>query len=266
MSLSRLALRLATVEALAPFSQYEAAAPQWPTLAEGRVLDSEIGPLDYSLAAERRPLIAVYTDDSKRDGNGTAPDVLGDGEEIVTLGVEIVVPAVVEQDGVAAVLPVPTDSAAEAWLDLAEAQVAAALDRARYSGVMVPLAAAFRKTLSQPQRDPDLGTRLSARRLEFDCKIKSSPTVLEFAADADLLDRLPEPLRSVVKRLVPGSPGRALAEGIATALVAPQPFAALEAIRLAVNLTRPAGATPPPPVDPAATPPAGDITAQMDLT
>jgi hypothetical protein len=59
MSLVALALRIATVKALAG-----------RTFAEGRVFDSAIAPLDVTVSEERAPLIVVYTDEESAEVSG----------------------------------------------------------------------------------------------------------------------------------------------------------------------------------------------------
>src|SRR3954452_1792799 len=61
--LARAFLRICALEALRP-SALLAADTGWPTLAGKYVCDSRIDPIDDDLASdERRPLIAVYSED-----------------------------------------------------------------------------------------------------------------------------------------------------------------------------------------------------------
>ncbi|MFN7609131.1 MAG: hypothetical protein ACK5PJ_07385 [Ralstonia sp.] len=258
MSLSHLALRLAVIEALAPAAQYAAAVPVWPTLARGRVLDSQIEAEPATEAEARTPLIAVYTDDSKREGYGSAPDAVFDGDENVTLALEILVPVLVEvEPGVQQLLPAAaTDARAEAWLNLMVQQVSETLDRARMDGVLRHVLIAVSKVESRPWTDAQTSLRLSARRIEIECMVRAA-TALQPGLTG--LDRLPWPLSEVAKELPANAYGRAIANDLA-ALLSPAPadFPALDDIRLAVNLTRSDGSTEPPAADAAATPPVGD--------
>ena len=101
MTLARTALRLAVIEALAPYALHAAADPAWPTFAADRVLDStiEIAEMagDDVESGRLQPRVAVFADEAKTEGQGSALDVLtaGDGRERVTLAFEVMVPAVV---------------------------------------------------------------------------------------------------------------------------------------------------------------------------
>ena len=59
MSLARLAMRIAAARAL-----------RGSTLAEGRVYDSAILPIDETIAAERQPILIVTTDDHELEVTG----------------------------------------------------------------------------------------------------------------------------------------------------------------------------------------------------
>ncbi len=262
MSLSHLALRIAVIEALAPAAQYAAAVPVWPTLARGRVVDSQIEAEPATEAEARTPLIVVYTDDAKREGYGSAPDVF-DGAETVTLAIEILVPVLVEvEQGVTQFLPAAaTDARAEAWLNLMVQQVSETLDRSRMDGVLRHVLIAIGKIESRPWTDAQTSLRLSARRIECECAVRAA-TALQPGLTG--LDRLPSPLSEVAKELPANAYGRAIANDLA-ALLSPAPadFPALNDIRLAVNLTRSDGSAEPPAADPAATPPVGDAVAKI---
>jgi hypothetical protein len=263
MSLSHLALRIAVIEALAPAAQYAAGTPVWPTLAQGRVVDSQIESEPATEQEARTPLIVVYTDDAKREGYGSAPDAVIDGRETVTLALEILVPVLVEvQPGVPQVLPAAaTDARAEAWLNLISQQVGETLDRARMDGVLRHVLITFAKVESRPWTDAQTSLRLSARRIEFECLVRAA-TKLKPGLTG--LDRLPSPLSEVAKELPANAYGRAIATDLA-ALLSPAPagFPALNDIRLAVNLERSQGSAAPPAVNAAATPPVGDTALKI---
>lgn len=117
MSLSRLAIRLATVKALAG-----------RTLAGDAVSDSEVAPIDVTAADRRHPFIAVYCDDG--EGQGIGRDIQSGG--IFSLAIEIGVTSRMKyrlESGAEEHLEalVPSDALMEMTLDLIARQIAVAL-------------------------------------------------------------------------------------------------------------------------------------------
>lgn len=266
MSLSRLALRLAVIEALSPHALQAAANPVWPTAAEGRVLDSQMTPETFAeQAAQRLPVVAVFTDEAKTEGFGTARDATIDGNERVTLAIEIMVPAAFgkDQDGAYIVPAVALDALTEATLDMLEEQIRERLNEARRSKPLCDILQLIGEIESKPWRDADLDTRLSARRVEFDCEIAARGPWP--AAGAAGLDRLPNPLRDVAAALPAESYGAQVATIVAAALGTPAVLTTLAELRLAANMARVAGDAAPPVLDPAAEPPTGDLAGRIPL-
>ena len=264
MSLSRLALRLAVIEALSPHALKAAASPVWPTAAEGRVLDSQMTPETFAeQAAQRLPVVAVFTDEAKTEGYGTARDATLDGSERVTLAIEIMVPAAFGkgQDGAYIVPAVALDALTEATLDMLEEQIRERLSEARRSRPLCDILQVIGEIESKPWRDADLDTRLSARRVEFDCQTAARGPWP--AAGATGLDRLPSPLREVAVALPSESYGAKVVSIVAAALGTPAVLTALTELRLAANMARVAGDAAPEPVDPAANPPVGDLVGSV---
>ncbi|TCR69695.1 hypothetical protein [Bosea sp. BK604] len=265
MSLSRLALRLAAIETLAPSALQSDPNAQWPTAAEGRFLDSQMTPESFAegVAQRRLPVVAVYADEAKREPYGTAADSLVDGSDQVTLAFEIMVPGVYRQDDQNAyIVPaVALDALAEATLDMVEEQIRQVLQDARMSRPLCLVLSHVSRVESRPWRDADLDTRLSARRVEFDCHLINAER--RPLAGQTGLDRLPEPLRSVALALPEGSYGRAACNVVAAALGSAAAFTALAELRLAANLKRGAGDAAPPPVNPGVTPPVGDLAGSV---
>ncbi|WP_336810931.1 hypothetical protein [Bosea sp. MMO-172] len=117
MSLSRLAIRLATVKALAG-----------RTMAGGAVSDSQVSAIDVAAAEHKHPFIAVYSDDGEASGVGR--DISGNGA--FSLAVEIGVTSKMRyrldsgEDEVVDAL-VPTDALMEMTLDLIARQIVIAL-------------------------------------------------------------------------------------------------------------------------------------------
>lgn len=119
MSLERTALRLGVVMALA--NGY--AAP-WPTIAEARVFDSRIDPIEGLGKGDLAPLAVVYTeeDDGEQlsENNGGPPF-----RHMVKLCIELVIGMGGEanENGDVPVVQVQTEPELEAMLDLFEHQV-----------------------------------------------------------------------------------------------------------------------------------------------
>jgi hypothetical protein len=260
MSLARTALRLAVLEALAPFDQQASATPLWPTYAGRQVFDSQISPVALEHVDTSLPVIVVSCDAAKTDSWGSAPDasVVGDGKEVCALAFEIMVPVKIrEGDGEAVALVGPTDAMAKALLEMIEDQIQQRLADARMNGPLHFVLQAIEEIDSQPYSDADTDIALSATRLELKCQIAQRQRWP--APGASGLARLPEPLRSVAMGLPPESYGGLIAAGLADLIGNPASFPALNELRLAANLVRAEGDAAPVPADAAPTPPVGDI-------
>jgi hypothetical protein len=233
MSFGRLALRLAAIEALCPFSAFSAGP--FPTIAGPRVFDSRIDLIDAAespeaLAAalasvENLPVLSIYTEEHKTDPYGSVKYQAG--ENIVTLVVEAMIAAsgtmeVEQPDGTTQVIgtieaPI-TSREHEALLDVLEGQVRFLLT-SRRSEMPAPSAALYRKVAwesraieSFPLRASDRTLRLAARTIKFEVKIGGDVWP---ALDATGLDRFPEPLSTVAKALPTGSSGAILVASLA---------------------------------------------------
>lgn len=121
MSITRTLLRIATQKALTN-----------ATLAGDAVFDSVIDPADNRISElERRPVIAIYTDDHGSDQASGRGDFLQDGR--LDLVIECIVAGRVfipidDEEGEQSTLSVPaTDAGTEIILDLLEAQAVRAL-------------------------------------------------------------------------------------------------------------------------------------------
>ena len=127
MSLNRLALRLGTVLALTNND-----ASPYPTMAEGRVFDSRLDPMQIVEGQSRQPYAIVYTDDDAGDGlsanNGGPPWYrkldLAIHFAVAAHGVITNPDTGEEIDGFG---PIETDAEVEALLDLFEYQIERAL-------------------------------------------------------------------------------------------------------------------------------------------
>lgn len=262
---SHLALRLAAVEALAPTAKILAecqgqTVTDWPTLARHRVLDSQIEAAAATEAEAMTPIIGVFTDDSETEAQGEGQDAEAEPYETVTLAFEVQVPVVSrDEQGLPVIGTAETDALAEAFVNTICAQIRAVLARARMDGPLRHVLVMVSKTSTRAWSDADTMVRLSARRIEMSCRVR---------ADGELrpgevgLDRLPSPLREVALDLPANSYGRLSAERVASILTDADALPALQEMRLAVNLARAAGETPPA-RNPAPTPPTGDVGGQV---
>jgi len=249
VSLSRLALRLAAVEALRP-SATGSAGP-FPTLAGPRVYDSRLDVIDTLSDIDAKPMLLVYTEEQNNKPYGNAvhrPD-----ESIVTLVVEISVALrgeveIAHPDGttetVNTVETPLTDREHEALLDVLEATVRRVFDRnatVASAALFFLVAMEVRAIESEPLRDADKTTRLAARTLKFTVKVVGDrwpvPTLPPSPA-ATGLARLPEPLASVARAVPSTSSAGALLARVAAWLPDPDGLTPLAAINPSVALDR----------------------------
>ncbi|SHO65819.1 hypothetical protein SAMN02745172_02466 [Pseudoxanthobacter soli DSM 19599] len=224
MSLHRLALRLAAVEAL-----------RGVTIAGRLVYDSRQAALDeLGTRPEPRPVLVVYTEDERVEPEGQArhPATV----PVISLVVEAMIAArgqvmVQAPDGstetVGALDVALTDKRHEALLDLLDAQVRRALDPRSYTDAGAPyrrVAMETRAIESVPLRDADGEVRLALRTIALTIRTHATAwPAPDFAGPAaEGLDRLPEPLRGVALALPPNSEAGTLCALIA-GLVAPSP-------------------------------------------
>jgi hypothetical protein len=180
MSLARLAMRIAAARAL-----------RGATLAEGRVHDSAIAPIDQTIAEERQPILIVTTDDHEMEVTGRD---LFHGNVSCDLVIEAAIAARVEVAGEESVITIPhTDEGMELALDLMEHQVMAALIRERtpWSRVWMKLVPRISRRLSRRGASVEKGVRFAARQIVLTCDLIEAPTdgaaVAEGTAWHDLL-------------------------------------------------------------------------------
>ncbi|HOV03443.1 MAG TPA: hypothetical protein PLJ34_08340 [Hyphomicrobiales bacterium] len=234
--LSRLALRLAAFEALAPFAQYGADEPVWPTLADGRVYDTAFAAFDDLSDKEGRPIVAVYTEKSAAETRSGAGGDLTPGT--VELAFEL---SVVRRAG-QGVLTLDTDPAIEAHLDLLEAQVRHALAEGE-SGAIFRNAGGLgvMSITSEPYRSAEEATRLASRSLTYSIRARAD-CYASVAAGATGFDRLPQPLRAVAEALPEGSHGRLIAAQLAGLAPSPMFGVPLAGVGLAIHAKSPPAA------------------------
>ena len=215
MSFARIALRLTTMEALRPSAVVAANGP-FPTMAGTHVFDSRVAPISDVSPDERRPIAVVYTE---RDYYN--PGQRAGGPPFLHLIDLVVQTSLVVRDTGAAeyTVGVPaTDAELDASLDLFEAQILFCL-------VYGPTGALWRKLTgrrildiqSAVHRDSEDGARLAERTMTIRVAVDEDEFDPAPAVDPAGLDRLPEPLRSIVAELAAGAYGAALAQGLAAA-------------------------------------------------
>ncbi|MFM8748392.1 MAG: hypothetical protein ACKOED_17280 [Aestuariivirga sp.] len=204
MSLARLAMRIASARAL-----------RGATLAEGRVHDSAIAPIDQTIAEERQPILIVTTDDHEMEVTGRE---LFHGNVSCDLVIEAAIAARVEVAGEESVITIPhTDEGMELALDLMEHQVMAALTRGRsdWSRVWMKLVPRVSRRLSRRGASVEKGVRFAARQIVLTCDLIEAPTdgapIAAGTAWADLLavmaaDTGLAPVARMLRAEIEGSP------------------------------------------------------------
>lgn len=219
--LSRLALRLATLEALRPTAALAVPATL-PTLAKQWVFDSRVAPIESELAAlkEGQPqhYIAVYTEDD--NGNSGQRPGGPPFNHFVDLCFEIgAIVAAKPLAGDDYIVGHPeTDAELDAELDLLESQITFCL-------LWGPTGVLWRKLTgmvvtdihSLPHRSGEERQRIAQRTVRWKTRISEDKFDPAPAAAPTGLDRLPEPLRGVLAALPGSSYGQAIAEQLGIA-------------------------------------------------
>lgn len=163
MSLQRLAIRVAAARAL-----------RGATLAEDRVFDSMIDPIDQTISEQRQPVCVVYTDEV---------DVPIDGRDLIhftgqtNLVIELAIASRVEVDGEAQLSIPGTDEGIEVALDLMEHQALAALtgEGTEWSRVWMRMVPRITRYMSKRGAATENGVRFAARQITLTCDPISTP-------------------------------------------------------------------------------------------
>jgi hypothetical protein len=241
MSLSRIAMRAAVMEALVPHGTPDEGP--WPTLARQLVYDSSYAPVDDLSEDERRPVVQVYTDET--ESTPRQPSGGSGYNTTIDLRFEISIPQLVRspgsqdgEEGEAFIYQPETDEMTEASLDLLETQILFALHRGATGKLFRDtFGIRFTRIHSEPLRSAEERVRIGMRTITLrvsnvkgDC-FEAIPT-----PDADGLDLLPEPYRSVAKALPSGSPGLAIAQQIARGMPVSPAVVPLAGITLTYNV------------------------------
>jgi len=164
MSLSRLAMRVAAARAI-----------KGATLAETRVFDSTIDPIDQTIADTRAPVLIVTTDDHEMEITGRD---LMHGNTRCELVIEAAIASRVEVSGDVSLSIPHTDEGMEIVLDLIEHQVMVALTRERtaWSRVWMKLVPRIHKRSSRRGASVEHGVRFAARQIVLSCDLIEAPT------------------------------------------------------------------------------------------
>lgn len=213
MSLARLALRIATCEALRPTS----ALPDgpFPTSAGRLVFDSLEAPINDLAVDERAPVIVVYTDDSGGEPGQKAGGPPFDCTVDIVFRISVA-QAGKEEDGTYFVGTPTTDPEAEASLDLLEAQIMFALCYGPTGKIWRSLTARKIADInSTPHRTSEENIRLAERTFRMKVHVQDDAFDPAPLAAPTGNDRLPEPLKSMLALLSTSSYGTAIGVGIA---------------------------------------------------
>lgn len=242
MSLSRLALRLAAVEAIRPSAAVLANQPL-PTIAGKLVFDSRIDPIDDLSTREQWPVIVVYTEEDHAQGGQASggPEF----KRIIDLLFElsIVVRASGDQPGTFTAGTPATDSELESALDLMEAQILFALMYGpsgkiwrAITGRRVP------EYTSLPHRTSEEGVRLAMRSLRMKVQVDDEKFIVVPDAPLTGIDRLAGPLADVYAALAATSYGQGVVLGLSNDV----PTGAVRVPLKTVNFTFQTGSPPAP--------------------
>ena len=172
MSLNRTALRLATVLALSN----NFTAPH-PTIAEARVYDSKLDPIEGHDPEDLVPIIVVYTDDD----NGSALSENNGGPQYrrsVQLMIELSIGIIKQSDTGQTVSLPETEPELEAMLDLFEHQVRFALAdlTSRWTILWHDMAKRTRSWSSQRHASSEGSVRWAARQITAQVEIEDDCT------------------------------------------------------------------------------------------
>lgn len=164
MSLSRLAMRIAAARAV-----------RNATLAEGRVFDSVVDPIDMTVAENRSPVLVVMTDEHEAIPTGRD---LFQTDVSCDLIIEAAIAARVEIEGQVSLEIPHTDEGMELVLDIIEHQVIAALTRERtpWSRIWMKLVPRVKRRLSRRGASAENGIRFAARQIVLSCDLIEAPT------------------------------------------------------------------------------------------
>ncbi|KAB2768625.1 hypothetical protein [Brucella anthropi] len=190
MSIGRIALRIATIEAL-----------RGNTSVEDNVLDSEIGSLDVAgdeslRTNQEKPFISVYTDSAKADDLGTGRGLWINGltELLIETGIAASMTETNQETGEGTIIDgIPaTDSAFELFLDVVDRETVAALmdpDNV-WAEIWRGLVGNIAKVERRRTADAETGTRMAAHQQCILCDILPDPVYGAAIAPTSLWQKL----------------------------------------------------------------------------
>lgn len=216
MSLSRAILRLVAVRALAG-----------QTLAEARVFNSDIDPLDSRMTKSPQPVIVVFTDDDQSEGVGRS--FMEFQSRTVDLVFEMAIaesapaPGLSDDDQPVVVNVGETDAGMEFMLDLLERQITAALIAAEgpWPELWRRFCTGITRRVSRRGGSAESGQRYAARQLVLTCSTLIEPPkgVVHGAGTAwgDLIDAVASdaalaPLAPILRAEFGGDPATVAAQ------------------------------------------------------
>jgi hypothetical protein len=214
MALTRLALRLASQEALRPAALL--AAGPYPTLAQKYVFDSAFDPIEDLQKEFQQAVVAIYTEDENGDPTaaGGGPPFMATVDLCFELSV-VVSTRDGQGDDYVAFYP-QTDGELESSLDLLEAQILFTLFYGPTGKIWRDLTKRRVDDLSSlPHHSGEERIRLARRTLRLKVRVQEDIYDPAPAADPAGLDRLPQPLQGVIKALVANGYGAKLGAGLA---------------------------------------------------
>lgn len=190
MSIGRIALRIATIEAL-----------RGNTSVGGNVLDSEIGSLDVAAdeslrTNQEKPFISVYTDSAKADNLGASRRLWVNGltELLIETGIAASMTETNQETGESTIIGgIPaTDSAFELFLDVVDRETVAALMAPDniWAEIWRGLVSNIAKVERRRTADAETGTRMAAHQQCIVCETLPDPVYGEAIGPTSLWQRL----------------------------------------------------------------------------
>lgn len=201
MSLSRMALRFAAIEAIKN-------DPVLSPLHGGRVYDSRMG--DFSVT-EPAPVIVVYTDDDQggafHANNGGPPFETG-----CDLCIEVGARMVTGTGEDLTLITPPTDRRLELLLDMIESRIVwlMGIGDSDWSQAVRDTTRRMSAIKSTRYRDEEMGERLALREIVLTAQLQ--PEDYEPATDGGAYADMPDPLRTVCRMAPEGSDFKAVCD------------------------------------------------------
>jgi hypothetical protein len=245
MALYRTALRLAAIEGLRPAKLLNSSGP-WPTLAQARVFDTRLDPIEDIAAAARKAVIVVYTEHDIGYASQRRGGVPFRREVDLVFEISQIAAAPSDADPNLYIAGVPeTDAELEAEIDRIETEIAFALFYAPGGLIWRRLTGNGMVTdpRSAPHRTSEENLRLAMRTVTWKVQVPDDAFDPLPREEQKGLDRLPEPLKSVAYQLREAGWPETLIGGLAEGMPAMPLARPLKSIGLNVEIV-PRGGTP----------------------